>query len=137
MSYETTAIVKSTAPALKVYGLAITQIVYECFFIHPKVKAMLDQAAQESEEQPCRLAYAILASAIEYLQAGGIGRYHRQYCPPRTILGTNANFSGGWLLLDARDMVRIVDKPDNLFALGRKRSQTARRSPVRPSHDRS
>ena len=55
--------------------------------------------------------------------------------PPRTILGTNANFSGGWLLLDARDMVRIVDKADNLFALGRKRSQTARRSPVRPSHD--
>lgn len=47
------------------------------------------------------------------------------------ILGINAIFSGAWLLLRARDVVRIVDKPDNQIAPGRKRSQPACRSTVR------
>lgn len=47
------------------------------------------------------------------------------------ILGIIAIFSGAWLLLRARDVVRIVDKPDNQIAPGRKRRQPARRSTVR------
>ena len=71
LSAETKAIVKSTAPALQQHGLAITQRMYERLFIDPDVKAMFDQAAQESGEQPKRLAGAILAYAqnIDKLEA--------------------------------------------------------------------
>ena len=71
MSAETKAIVKSTAPALQQHGLAITTRMYERLFIDPDVKAMFDQAAQESGEQPRRLAGAILAYAqnIDKLEA--------------------------------------------------------------------
>jgi len=63
LSAETKAIVKSTAPALQQHGLAITTRMYERLFTDPDVKAMFDQAAQESGEQPKRLAGAILAYA--------------------------------------------------------------------------
>ena len=68
---ETKDIVKSTAPALQQHGLAITTRMYERLFIDPDVKAMFDQAAQESGEQPRRLAGAILAYAqnIDKLEA--------------------------------------------------------------------
>ena len=68
---EAKAIVKSTAPALQQHGLAITQRMYERLFVDPEVKAMFDQAAQESGEQPRRLAGAILAYAqnIDKLEA--------------------------------------------------------------------
>lgn len=68
---ETKAIVKSTAPALQQHGLAITTRMYERLFTDPDVKAMFDQAAQESGEQPKRLAGAILAYAqnIDKLEA--------------------------------------------------------------------
>ena len=71
LSAETKAIVKSTAPALQQHGLAITQRMYERLFADPDVKAMFDQAAQESGEQPKRLAGAILAYAqnIDKLEA--------------------------------------------------------------------
>lgn len=71
MSAETKAIVKSTAPALQQHGLAITTRMYERLFTDPDVKAMFDQAAQESGEQPKRLAGAILAYAqnIDKLEA--------------------------------------------------------------------
>lgn len=71
MSAETKAIVKSTAPALQQHGLAITKRMYERLFVDPDVKAMFDQAAQESGEQPRRLAAAILAYAqnIDKLEA--------------------------------------------------------------------
>ena len=71
LSAETKAIVKSTAPALQQHGLAITTRMYERLFIDPDVKAMFDQAAQESGEQPKRLAGAILAYAqnIDKLEA--------------------------------------------------------------------
>lgn len=71
LSAETKAIVKSTAPALQQHGLAITTRMYERLFIDPDVKAMFDQAAQESGEQPRRLAGAILAYAqnIDKLEA--------------------------------------------------------------------
>jgi hemoglobin-like flavoprotein len=71
LSAETKAIVKSTAPALQQHGLAITQRMYERLFVDPNVKAMFDQAAQESGEQPRRLAAAILAYAqnIDKLEA--------------------------------------------------------------------
>lgn len=71
LSAETKAIVKSTAPALQQHGLAITQRMYERLFTDPDVKAMFDQAAQESGEQPKRLAGAILAYAqnIDKLEA--------------------------------------------------------------------
>ncbi|MFM9936559.1 MAG: globin domain-containing protein [Novosphingobium sp.] len=71
LSAETKAIVKSTAPALQQHGLAITQRMYERLFEDPAVKAMFDAAAQESGEQPRRLAGAILAYAqnIDKLEA--------------------------------------------------------------------
>ena len=71
LSAETKAIVKSTAPALQQHGLAITTRMYKRLFTDPDVKAMFDQAAQESGEQPKRLAGAILAYAqnIDKLEA--------------------------------------------------------------------
>jgi len=63
MSPETMAIVKSTAPALQQHGLAIPQRMYERLFVDPAIKALFDQAAQVSGEQPKRLAAAILAFA--------------------------------------------------------------------------
>ncbi len=63
LSPETIAIVKSTAPALQQHGLAITRRMYERLFVDPAVKALFDEAAQESGEQPKRLAAAILAYA--------------------------------------------------------------------------
>lgn len=71
LSAETKAIVNSTAPALQKHGLAITQRMYERLFVDPAVKAMFDEAAQDSGEQPRRLAAAILAYAqnIDKLEA--------------------------------------------------------------------
>ncbi len=71
LSAETKAIVNATAPALQQHGVAITQRMYERLFVDPAVKAMFDEAAQESGEQPRRLAAAILAYAqnIDKLEA--------------------------------------------------------------------
>lgn len=63
LSPETLAIVKSTAPALQEHGLAITTRMYERLFVDPEMKALFDQAAFTSGEQPKRLAAAILAFA--------------------------------------------------------------------------
>ncbi|MCB4860371.1 globin domain-containing protein [Sphingobium sp. PNB] len=63
MSVETMAIVKSTAPALQQHGLAITTRMYERLFVDPEIRALFNQAAQRSGEQPKRLADAILAFA--------------------------------------------------------------------------
>lgn len=71
LSPETIAIVKSTAPALRQHGVAITTRMYERLFVDPEIKAMFDQAAQKSGEQPKRLAGAILAFAenVDRLEA--------------------------------------------------------------------
>lgn len=71
LSAETISLVKATAPALQQHGLAITQRMYERLFVNADVKAMFDQAAQASGEQPKRLAAAILAYAqnIDKLEA--------------------------------------------------------------------
>ncbi|GGD36073.1 globin domain-containing protein [Croceicoccus pelagius] len=73
VSQQTIEIVKSTAPALEKHGVAITTRMYERLFENAEVKAMFDQAAQRSGEQPKRLAGAILAYAknIDKLQALG------------------------------------------------------------------
>lgn len=63
LSEKTIATVKATAPALQKYGLQITQRMYERLFMNEDIKQMFDQAAQESGEQPKRLAAAILAYA--------------------------------------------------------------------------
>ena len=57
------AIVKSTAPAIQKHGLAITTAMYARLFKDPEIEAMFDRAAQDSGEQPRRLAGAILAYA--------------------------------------------------------------------------
>lgn len=57
------AIVKATAPAIEKHGVDITTAMYKRLFQNEDVKAMFDQAAQESGEQPRRLAGAILAYA--------------------------------------------------------------------------
>lgn len=63
LSSATIAIVKATAPALQQHGLAITTRMYERLFVDPAIKALFDEAAQRSGEQPKRLAGAILAFA--------------------------------------------------------------------------
>jgi nitric oxide dioxygenase len=71
LSAEVKTIVNATAPALQQHGVAITTRMYERLFADPAVKAMFDEAAQDSGEQPRRLAAAILAYAqnIEKLEA--------------------------------------------------------------------
>lgn len=63
LSPATIAIVKETAPALEKHGLEITRRMYERLFRNEEIKAMFDIAAQESGEQPKRLAAAIVAYA--------------------------------------------------------------------------
>ena len=63
LSDQTIAIVKASAPALQEHGLAITQAMYKRLFVNAEIRALFDQAAQESGEQPKRLAGAILAYA--------------------------------------------------------------------------
>lgn len=60
---ETIAIIKSTAPALQKHGVEITTRMYERLFVDPEIKALFDEAAHKSGEQPKRLAAAILAFA--------------------------------------------------------------------------
>lgn len=60
---ETIAIIKSTAPALQQHGVAISTRMYERLFVDPEIKALFDEAAHTSGEQPRRLAAAILAFA--------------------------------------------------------------------------
>ena len=67
------AIVKATAPALEQHGLAITTAMYARLFQNQEVKAMFDQAAQTSGEQPKRLAAAILAYAKNIDKLGNLG----------------------------------------------------------------
>lgn len=57
------AIVKATAPALEKHGVAITTAMYARLFENVEVAAMFDRAAQDTGEQPRRLAAAILAYA--------------------------------------------------------------------------
>ena len=69
-SSEAMAIVKSTAPALEKHGVAITTAMYKRLFENVEIAAMFDRAAQDSGEQPRRLAGAILGYArnIDKLQ---------------------------------------------------------------------
>jgi len=57
------AIVKSTAPAIEKHGVAITTAMYGRLFQDSSIKALFNMAAQDSGEQPRRLAAAILAYA--------------------------------------------------------------------------
>jgi hemoglobin-like flavoprotein len=63
LSPGTLGIVKATAPVLVQQGVAITTRMYERLFVDAEIKAMFDQAAQQSGEQPRRLAAAIVAFA--------------------------------------------------------------------------
>lgn len=74
LSPDTIAIVKATAPALQQHGVAITTRMYERLFVDPSVKALFDEAAQESGEQPKRLAAAILAYAKNVDNLGVLGQ---------------------------------------------------------------
>jgi nitric oxide dioxygenase/hemoglobin len=67
------AIVKATAPAIEKHGLAITTAMYTRLFQNPDVAAMFDRAAQDSGEQPRRLAGAILAYAKNIDKLGNLG----------------------------------------------------------------
>ena len=67
------AIVKATAPAIETHGLAITTAMYARLFENAAVKAMFDQAAQDSGEQPRRLAGAILAYAKNIDKLANLG----------------------------------------------------------------
>lgn len=66
-------IVKSTAPALEQHGVAITTAMYARLFQNAEVAEMFDRAAQESGEQPTRLAAAILAYAKNIDKLGNLG----------------------------------------------------------------
>jgi len=56
-------IVKATAPVIEARGVEITTAMYARLFQRAEIAAMFDRAAQESGEQPRRLAGAILAYA--------------------------------------------------------------------------
>jgi nitric oxide dioxygenase/hemoglobin len=71
-SEQAKAIVKATAPAIEQHGLQITTAMYARLFRNPDVKAMFDQAAQASGEQPKRLAGAILAYAKNIDKLGNL-----------------------------------------------------------------
>lgn len=62
-SEHATTIVKATAPAIEKHGVAITTAMYARLFKNADVAAMFDRAAQDSGEQPRRLAGAILSYA--------------------------------------------------------------------------
>jgi nitric oxide dioxygenase/hemoglobin len=72
-STQAQAIVKATAPAIEQHGLEITTAMYARLFEDPAVKAMFDQAAQDSGEQPKRLAGAILAYAKNIDKLANLG----------------------------------------------------------------
>lgn len=72
-SEQAKAIVKATAPAIEQHGVAITTAMYARLFQNPDVAAMFDRAAQESGEQPRRLAGAILAYAKNIDKLGNLG----------------------------------------------------------------
>jgi hemoglobin-like flavoprotein len=63
LSPETISIIKSTAPVMQQHGVAITTRMYERLFVDPQIRALFDEAAQKSGEQPRRLAGALLAFA--------------------------------------------------------------------------
>lgn len=63
LSSTTIGIVKATAPVLVQHGVAITTAMYARLFVDAEIKALFDQAAQQSGEQPRRLAAAIVAFA--------------------------------------------------------------------------
>ena len=66
-------IVKATAPALEKHGVEITTAMYARLFENADVAAMFDRAAQDSGEQPRRLAGAILAYARNIDKLGNLG----------------------------------------------------------------
>ncbi len=66
-------IVKATAPVIERHGLAITTAMYKRLFVNANVHEMFDAAAQESGEQPRRLANAILAYAKNIDQLENLG----------------------------------------------------------------
>ena len=72
LSDSTIAIVKSTGPALRQHGVAITTAMYARLFQDAEVKRMFDQAAQVSGEQPKRLAAAILGYAENIDKLGAL-----------------------------------------------------------------
>lgn len=72
-SAQAIAIVKSTAPALESRGVEITTAMYARLFQNAEVADMFDRAAQESGEQPRRLAAAILAYARNIDKLGNLG----------------------------------------------------------------
>lgn len=72
-SPEAMEIVKATAPALEKHGLAITTAMYARLLKAPEIEAMFDRAAQESGEQPKRLAGAILAYARNIDKLANLG----------------------------------------------------------------
>jgi hemoglobin-like flavoprotein len=78
LSEQTIAIIKATAPALQQHGVEITTRMYARLFQNEDVRTMFDQAAQDSGEQPRRLAAAILGYAqnVDKLQnlTGAVAR---------------------------------------------------------------
>ncbi|MDF8333027.1 globin domain-containing protein [Novosphingobium cyanobacteriorum] len=72
-SEQAQTIVKATATALEKHGVEITTAMYARLFRDPEVAAMFDQAAQQSGEQPRRLAGAILAYARNIDKLANLG----------------------------------------------------------------
>lgn len=73
-SAQAMEIVKSTAPAIEKHGIAITTAMYARLLQDPEVNAMFDAAAQQSGEQPRRLAGAILGYARNIDKLANLGR---------------------------------------------------------------
>ncbi|MBW8754137.1 MAG: hypothetical protein JF595_08275 [Sphingomonadales bacterium] len=112
-------IVKATAPALEQHGVAITTAMYARLFQNAEVAAMFDRAAQESGEQPKRLAAAILAYAKNIDKLGNLGAAVQRMVARHVETGVKAEhypFVAEALLPAIRDVLGAGVATDEVLA---------------------
>ncbi len=113
------SIVQATAPVIEKHGLAITTAMYKRLFVNANVKAMFDGAAQESGEQPRRLANAILAYAKNIDRLENLGPAVGQMVRRHVETGVRAEhypYVAAALLPAIRDVVGAEVATDEVLA---------------------
>lgn len=118
-SSQAIAIVKSTAPIIEKEGVAITTAMYKRLFQNADVAAMFDRAAQESGEQPRRLAAAILAYAKNIDKLENLGAAVQRMVTRHVETGVRAEhypFVAEALLPAIRDVLSADVATDEVLA---------------------
>lgn len=119
VSAATAAIVKSTAPVIEKHGVAITTAMYARLFQDPSIKSLFDMAAQETGEQPRRLAAAILAYAKNIDKLENLGTAVQRMVTRHVQTGVQAEHYpavAAALLPAIRDVVGIEVATDEVLA---------------------